>query len=81
MRIPADGRGRATEDSRIVQISRKKSKGIPTMKHHTWSNRGPSDEAGALSPDQRNRPQSRRYAPKRYSFLEDACMARAMYRL
>ncbi|ETW25424.1 hypothetical protein [Mycobacterium gastri] len=51
------------------------------MKHHTKSNRGPSDEAGALSPDQRNRSQSRRYAPKHYSFLEDACMARAMYRL
>ncbi|BBX97986.1 hypothetical protein [Mycobacterium lacus] len=40
-----------------------------------------NDEAGALSPVHRNRPQSRQYRPKRYSFLEDSSTARAMERL
>jgi hypothetical protein len=46
----------------------------------TVSNFGKTDEAGAFSPVHRNRTESH-HRPKRYSFLDDACMARAMQRL
>ncbi len=51
------------------------------MKHvnQTDLSRGPKDETGA--PAYRDRPQNRQYVPRRYGFIEDSCMARAMERL
>ncbi|VBA52691.1 hypothetical protein LAUMK41_01236 [Mycobacterium attenuatum] len=73
----------AAAPQRTVESSsfEKEAERNPTVKNQTKSNRGLNDEAGALSRDHRKRPHSRRYTPKRYSFLEDSCMSRAMYRL